>query len=135
MRDDVLKKLLHLRDKFNKQDGVNTSFSDGKTSVIEITKDATLVSIKLYSEPLPTSYFNIDLLVQVDGSSYCYTASEREYTGTDDEIHTIDEIIQHVLSGEYKLIKKKIFWRWVNAYMDIEIDGEETVSLLKTRYS
>ena len=132
MRSDVLRKLLELKNDLTRQ-GYITSFSDGKKSVLEINADKALIQITLFSEPLPTSYFNIQLVAHIDEADYTYIGSEREYTGIEEEMQTIRNITRCILEDKYKIVKRKLFWKWVNTYLDIKITPNDTVSLLKTK--
>lgn len=115
--------------KYAQQD-VDTSFTGTKTAVFTFMKGDVKVTIRLYTEPLETSYYNIDATVEINGACYLYNGSEREYNGMAEEISILDGIISHAMNHQYKFIKRKVFLFWTNTYMQIAFDGVD-VELLR----
>lgn len=131
MRRQVFEKLSLIQKKYT-QEGIKTSCIDGETAVFTFSKDDVSVRVKLYTEPLETSYFNIDATVEVKGGYYLYNGSEREYDGMGEEISVIDGIIDHAINHRYDILQSRMFLFFHNTYMRIKLNNYE-LDLLKVK--
>jgi len=88
-------------------------------------------NVKIFKEPIDRPYFNADTLVTLQDKTYAFRSSEVDFEYAKNEIKQIANIIDSVLSDDFKIVFQRELFFLKNEYLVTNPKSENDNFLLR----